>query len=31
MTRDTEVKISEKPISEKVDNIPKVTYEDIGG
>ncbi len=29
--RDTEVKISEKPVKETVDHIPKVTYEDIGG
>jgi transitional endoplasmic reticulum ATPase len=29
--RTTEVKISEKPVKEGVSNIPKVTYEDIGG
>ena len=29
--RTTEVKISEKPVKEGVTNIPKVTYEDIGG
>jgi len=31
MHRTTEVKISEKPVKEGVANIPKVTYEDIGG
>ena len=29
--RTTEVKISEKPVKEGVSNIPKVTYEDVGG
>ncbi len=29
--RTTEVKISEKPVKETTSNIPKVTYEDIGG
>ncbi|NLT38069.1 MAG: CDC48 family AAA ATPase [Methanomassiliicoccus sp.] len=29
--RTTEVKISEKPVKEGTSNIPKVTYEDIGG
>ncbi|MDD1768697.1 MAG: CDC48 family AAA ATPase [Methanomassiliicoccales archaeon] len=29
--RDTEVKIGEKPVKEGTANIPKVTYEDIGG
>jgi len=29
--RTTEVKISEKPVKEAQSNIPKVTYEDIGG
>jgi len=29
--RTTEVKISEKPVKETQSNIPKVTYEDIGG
>ncbi|MDW5561615.1 MAG: CDC48 family AAA ATPase [Methanomassiliicoccus sp.] len=29
--RTTEVKISEKPVKEGQSNIPKVTYEDIGG
>ena len=29
--RTTEVKISEKPVKEGASNIPKVTYEDIGG
>ncbi|MDD1769769.1 MAG: CDC48 family AAA ATPase [Methanomassiliicoccales archaeon] len=31
VNRATEVKISEKPATEDVTNIPKVTYEDIGG
>ncbi|HVO77870.1 MAG TPA: AAA family ATPase, partial [Methanomassiliicoccales archaeon] len=31
MNRGTEVKISEKPASEGATNIPRVTYEDIGG
>jgi transitional endoplasmic reticulum ATPase len=29
--RDTEVKIGEKPVKDGASNIPKVTYEDIGG
>jgi transitional endoplasmic reticulum ATPase len=29
--RDTEVKISEKPVKESQTRVPKVTYEDIGG
>ncbi len=29
--RDTEVKISEKPVKESQTKVPKVTYEDIGG
>lgn len=29
--RSTEVKIGEKPVKEGITNIPKVTYEDIGG
>jgi len=29
--RTTEVKISEKPVKEGTSNLPKVTYEDIGG
>ena len=31
MHRTTEVKISEKPVKVEISNIPKVTYEDIGG
>jgi len=31
LSRNTEIKISEKPVKETVATIPKVSYEDIGG